>query len=165
MGVRARAGVGAGLPATPARTPRSECPGAARATTLAPSPTHPLTPPLSFIHHCSEARYGKLLAPYLDDPASLFIISSDFCHWGRRFSYTFYDKSKARARACACAVATRAHTQSGQLAARCLGATAPPRAHAAGRPPHTLAPLTPPHPPRAPSGSPYGGWTSRPLRR
>ncbi|GBF89365.1 hypothetical protein Rsub_01937 [Raphidocelis subcapitata] len=42
----------------------------------------------------AEARYGALLAPYLDSPSSLFIISSDFCHWGRRFSYTFHDKSK-----------------------------------------------------------------------
>mmetsp|Transcript_17146 Transcript_17146/g.37018 ORF Transcript_17146/g.37018 Transcript_17146/m.37018 type:complete len:292 (+) Transcript_17146:150-1025(+) len=42
----------------------------------------------------SEARYGSLLSPYLDDPASLFIISSDFCHWGSRFSYTFYDKEQ-----------------------------------------------------------------------
>lgn len=38
-----------------------------------------------------EAAYGALLAPYLADPGNLFIISSDFCHWGRRFSYTFTD--------------------------------------------------------------------------
>jgi MEMO1 family protein len=38
--------------------------------------------------------YGGLLAPYLDDPANLFIISTDFCHWGRRFSYTYYDETK-----------------------------------------------------------------------
>jgi len=42
----------------------------------------------------SEARYGKLLAPYLDDPANLFILSSDFCHWGRRFSYQWHDEGK-----------------------------------------------------------------------
>eukprot|EP00877_Chromochloris_zofingiensis_P011645 jgi/Chrzof1/6734/Cz19g07050.t1 len=41
-----------------------------------------------------EARYGKILGPYLDDPSNLFIISSDFCHWGSRFNYTFYDKSQ-----------------------------------------------------------------------
>jgi len=40
-----------------------------------------------------EAKYGQLLAPYLADPANLFVISSDFCHWGKRFSYTYYDKS------------------------------------------------------------------------
>ncbi|KAF9195402.1 Protein memo1 [Haplosporangium sp. Z 11] len=38
----------------------------------------------------AERQYGKLLAPYLDDPQNLFIISSDFCHWGVRFDYTYY---------------------------------------------------------------------------
>jgi len=33
-------------------------------------------------------KYGQLLAPYLCDSKNLFVISSDFCHWGRRFSYT-----------------------------------------------------------------------------
>lgn len=36
-----------------------------------------------------EQQYGQLLAPYLRDPATIFVISSDFCHWGRRFSYTY----------------------------------------------------------------------------
>ena len=34
-----------------------------------------------------EALYGRLLAPYLADPANLFVVSSDFCHWGQRFRY------------------------------------------------------------------------------
>lgn len=38
----------------------------------------------------AERTYGALLAPYLADPNSVFIISSDFCHWGSRFSYTYY---------------------------------------------------------------------------
>ena len=29
-----------------------------------------------------EASYGKLFSKYLTDPENLFIISSDFCHWG-----------------------------------------------------------------------------------
>jgi AmmeMemoRadiSam system protein B len=37
-----------------------------------------------------EKEYGALLAPYLADPANVFVISSDFCHWGSRFHYTFY---------------------------------------------------------------------------
>jgi len=41
---------------------------------------------LNFAH---EAEYGSILAPYLADPATAFIISSDFCHWGRRFNYTY----------------------------------------------------------------------------
>lgn len=40
-----------------------------------------------------ESEYGAILAPYLQDPANLFVISSDFCHWGQRFRYTFYDRA------------------------------------------------------------------------
>jgi predicted class III extradiol MEMO1 family dioxygenase len=40
-----------------------------------------------------ENLYGQIFAPYLADPKNLFIISSDFCHWGQRFRYTFYEKS------------------------------------------------------------------------
>lgn len=39
----------------------------------------------------SEEAYGKVLAPYLNDSRNLFVISSDFCHWGTRFRYTLYD--------------------------------------------------------------------------
>ncbi|EAW11360.1 protein MEMO1 [Aspergillus clavatus NRRL 1] len=38
----------------------------------------------------TEKAFGALLAPYLEDPTNAFIISSDFCHWGSRFSYTYY---------------------------------------------------------------------------
>jgi AmmeMemoRadiSam system protein B len=38
----------------------------------------------------TERTVGSLLAPYLADPSNVFIISSDFCHWGLRFSYTYY---------------------------------------------------------------------------
>jgi AmmeMemoRadiSam system protein B len=38
----------------------------------------------------TERDYGRLLAPHLADPANLFVISSDFCHWGSRFRYTYY---------------------------------------------------------------------------
>lgn len=40
----------------------------------------------------NEEKYGEILAPYLADPQNLFVISSDFCHWGQRFRYTYYDK-------------------------------------------------------------------------
>ncbi|EPQ27526.1 uncharacterized protein PFL1_05064 [Pseudozyma flocculosa PF-1] len=40
-----------------------------------------------------EDRFGRLLAPYLKDPHNFFVVSSDFCHWGARFSYTFYRPS------------------------------------------------------------------------
>ncbi|KAK6512436.1 hypothetical protein TWF481_001322 [Arthrobotrys musiformis] len=42
------------------------------------------------INVASEKSYGSILAPYLDNPENAFIVSSDFCHWGSRFSYQFY---------------------------------------------------------------------------
>jgi len=60
-------------------------------TQLHSTPLHSTAQPFA----CREAEYGALLAPYLADPANCFVISSDFCHWGSRFSYTFYDKSQA----------------------------------------------------------------------
>ena len=44
------------------------------------------------LNESAEARHGKLLAPYLANPENLFVISSDFCHWGERFNYTPYDQ-------------------------------------------------------------------------
>jgi len=44
------------------------------------------------VGHCSaqtNKEIGKALSVYMDDPESFFVISSDFCHWGKRFSYTF----------------------------------------------------------------------------
>lgn len=38
----------------------------------------------------TERAFGSLLAPYLADPSNAFVISSDFCHWGLRFHYTYY---------------------------------------------------------------------------
>ncbi|UZJ55935.1 hypothetical protein CBS101457_005255 [Exobasidium rhododendri] len=37
-----------------------------------------------------EASMGKVLASYLADKKTLFVVSSDFCHWGSRFDYTYY---------------------------------------------------------------------------
>lgn len=31
----------------------------------------------------SEAKFGKLLSKYLIRPENLFVVSSDFCHWGK----------------------------------------------------------------------------------
>ncbi|KIW42747.1 AmmeMemoRadiSam system protein B [Exophiala oligosperma] len=38
----------------------------------------------------TEAALGKMLAPYIADERNAFVISSDFCHWGSRFGYTYY---------------------------------------------------------------------------
>lgn len=37
-----------------------------------------------------QATYGQVLAKYLAEPGTVFVISSDFCHWGYRFAYQFY---------------------------------------------------------------------------
>lgn len=34
-----------------------------------------------------ERRYGEMLAPFLKTPSDLFVISSDFSHWGSSFGY------------------------------------------------------------------------------
>lgn len=36
----------------------------------------------------SFQAYGKVLSKYLKDPKNLFVISTDFCHWGKRFKFT-----------------------------------------------------------------------------
>jgi AmmeMemoRadiSam system protein B len=41
-------------------------------------------------------KYGKIFAPYFDDPKNLFIFSSDFCHWGERFQYTYHNKDHGK---------------------------------------------------------------------
>lgn len=35
-----------------------------------------------------EDQIADALMPYFQDDRTLFIISSDFCHWGRRFAFT-----------------------------------------------------------------------------
>lgn len=38
----------------------------------------------------TEKAVGKALAPYLQEAENVFVISSDFAHWGSRFRYTYY---------------------------------------------------------------------------
>ena len=50
------------------------------------------------VGHLSGSKlktYGETLAPYLRDPSTAFVISSDFCHWGSRFSFTFHRPSES----------------------------------------------------------------------
>jgi AmmeMemoRadiSam system protein B len=42
----------------------------------------------------SRLQFAAALQPYFDSPDSLFIISTDFCHWGKRFGFTPYDKEQ-----------------------------------------------------------------------
>ncbi|CAD8209619.1 unnamed protein product [Paramecium pentaurelia] len=41
----------------------------------------------------SEEYYGKLLSEYFDMDDTLFIISTDFCHWGTKFAYTYFNNA------------------------------------------------------------------------
>ncbi|KAF8516210.1 UPF0103-domain-containing protein [Hysterangium stoloniferum] len=40
-----------------------------------------------------EVTFGRLLAPFLAREDTICVVSSDFCHWGTRFQYTFYYSS------------------------------------------------------------------------
>ena len=35
---------------------------------------------------------GKCLYDLYEDPKTLFVVSSDFCHWGQNFDYVYYNK-------------------------------------------------------------------------
>ena len=39
-----------------------------------------------------EEEYGRIFAEYFNDRENLFIVSSDFCHWGQRFGFTPYER-------------------------------------------------------------------------
>lgn len=55
------------------------------------SPVPPIIPILvGNTDPLTEKAYGALLAPYLAAPNNVFVVSSDFCHWGDRFRYTYY---------------------------------------------------------------------------
>jgi AmmeMemoRadiSam system protein B len=43
-----------------------------------------------------QAAYGRIFAKYIADPQCLFVVSSDFCHWGSRFRYTPTDSASSR---------------------------------------------------------------------
>ena len=38
-----------------------------------------------------NVELGKCLYDLYEDPRTLFVISSDFCHWGKDFRYTYYN--------------------------------------------------------------------------
>ena len=46
----------------------------------------------------TERSLARTLAPYLSDPSTAWVISSDFCHWGERFRYTYYRPSSGPAK-------------------------------------------------------------------
>jgi len=47
------------------------------------------------VGHCKSSHhklYGEMLSEYLNDDSTLFVISSDFAHWGHNYGYTPFDK-------------------------------------------------------------------------
>ena len=40
----------------------------------------------------TNKKIAEILYELYEDKNTLFVISSDFCHWGRNFGYTLYDK-------------------------------------------------------------------------
>ncbi len=57
-----------------------------------PESEYPLLVPIMVgsTNAATESAFGKLLAPYIAEEENAFVISSDFCHWGSRFGYTYY---------------------------------------------------------------------------
>ncbi|KAF2723829.1 UPF0103-domain-containing protein [Polychaeton citri CBS 116435] len=45
----------------------------------------------------TERAIGQILEPYLSDPSTAWVVSSDFAHWGSRFGYTYYRDASGRA--------------------------------------------------------------------
>lgn len=41
------------------------------------------------INDSKEQSYAKILNKYIQEEDTIFVISSDFCHWGKRFKYTY----------------------------------------------------------------------------
>ena len=39
------------------------------------------------ISNAKEEKFGKVLAPFVSRPDIFTVVSSDFCHWGKRFGY------------------------------------------------------------------------------
>lgn len=59
------------------------------ATASAQSPSLRILPiMIGAVSTSQEQQFGKLLAPFLARENVFVVISSDFCHWGRRFGYT-----------------------------------------------------------------------------
>jgi len=41
-----------------------------------------------------SSAFGKVLSKYFERDDTLFVISTDFCHWGQNFDYMPYDKKQ-----------------------------------------------------------------------
>ncbi|EGR29819.1 hypothetical protein IMG5_148030 [Ichthyophthirius multifiliis] len=39
-----------------------------------------------------ETLYGQIFSKFVDQDDTLFIVSTDFCHWGQKYKYTYFNK-------------------------------------------------------------------------
>ena len=47
---------------------------------------------VGFLTKEMDEEFASCLQQYFDSDDNLFIFSTDFCHWGKRFGYTYYKK-------------------------------------------------------------------------
>ena len=62
----------------------------------APSPPTVVPILVGSLSASTEAALAAVLLPYFLSPSSFFVVSSDFCHWGSRFSYTHWERAHGR---------------------------------------------------------------------
>ena len=48
---------------------------------------------VGFMDNSMHREFAESLKPYFEDRSTLWVISSDFCHWGLDFDYTPYNKA------------------------------------------------------------------------
>lgn len=48
---------------------------------------------VGFIKNSMDSDFASYLQEYFDSDENLFVFSTDFCHWGKRFGYTYYNKA------------------------------------------------------------------------
>ena len=39
-----------------------------------------------------EVKVADILRPYFEDENTIFCVSSDFCRWGKRYKFTYYNE-------------------------------------------------------------------------
>lgn len=63
----------------------------------APASTAPIAARISLVpmivgwaDRAGDETISQVLQPFMRDPQNVFVLSSDFCHWGSRFRYTYH---------------------------------------------------------------------------
>lgn len=48
---------------------------------------------VGFLKGSMDTDFASNLQKYFNDNENLFVFSTDFCHWGKRFGYTYYNEA------------------------------------------------------------------------